>query len=174
VIAVDTNILVYAHREESAFHHEAFQAIKELAEGANPRGLPVACPHEFLSIVTNSKVFNPASTFDKAIAQGDGWLESPSVQILHSRSHHWKTRCEIARKGKLAGGVFHDARIAAICIENGVREFRTAARDFAKQIANGSRKKVLKLPSLIENSLPEGVAFFVNTKGIAVSFFLYV
>jgi uncharacterized protein len=132
VIALDTNILVYAHREESAFHREAFHAIKELAEGANPWGLPVACLHEFLSIVTNSKVFNPASTFEEAIAQVDGWLESPSVQILHSGSHHWKTLSEIARKGKLAGGIFHDARIAAICIENGVQEFWTTDRDFAK------------------------------------------
>jgi uncharacterized protein len=85
-----------------------------------------------VSTVINSKMLNPASTFEEAIAQVDGWLESPSVQILHSGRHHWKALCEIARKGKLAGDIFHDARITAICIENGVLEFWTADRDFAK------------------------------------------
>jgi uncharacterized protein len=33
MIAVDTNILVYAHREDSSFHDIAFQCVMELAEG---------------------------------------------------------------------------------------------------------------------------------------------
>jgi predicted nucleic acid-binding protein len=33
VIAVDTNILVYAHREDSPFHEAAFGCLAELAEG---------------------------------------------------------------------------------------------------------------------------------------------
>jgi hypothetical protein len=37
VIAVDTNILIYAHREDSASHDEAYEVIRELAEGASHR-----------------------------------------------------------------------------------------------------------------------------------------
>jgi predicted nucleic acid-binding protein len=33
VIAVDTNILVYAHREDSAWHDRAVEVIRTLAEG---------------------------------------------------------------------------------------------------------------------------------------------
>jgi predicted nucleic acid-binding protein len=33
VIAVDTNILVYAHRENSPFHEVAFARVADLAEG---------------------------------------------------------------------------------------------------------------------------------------------
>jgi predicted nucleic acid-binding protein len=33
VIAVDTNILVYAHRGDASFHASASQRLRELAEG---------------------------------------------------------------------------------------------------------------------------------------------
>jgi predicted nucleic acid-binding protein len=33
LIAVDTNTLVYAHREDSAFHAAAFERLAQLAEG---------------------------------------------------------------------------------------------------------------------------------------------
>ena len=34
--------------------------------------------------------------------------------------------------GKLQGGQFHDARIAALCIENGVTVLWSADRDFGR------------------------------------------
>ncbi len=36
MIAVDTNLLVYAHREDSPWHDAAYGSIKELAEGRIP------------------------------------------------------------------------------------------------------------------------------------------
>jgi len=33
VIAVDTNLLVYAHREDSPWHTASFEAVTGLAEG---------------------------------------------------------------------------------------------------------------------------------------------
>ena len=34
MIALDTNILVYAHREDSEWHQQAVRCVSELAEGA--------------------------------------------------------------------------------------------------------------------------------------------
>lgn len=132
MIAVDTNILVYGHRAESAFHAAAFEGVKSLAEGSQPWGIPVSCLHEFLSVVTNSKIFNPASSFDQALAQIDAWLASPQAHLLHTGSQHWHILSELTRKGKLQGGQFHDARIAAICIEHGVSVLWSADRDFGR------------------------------------------
>jgi uncharacterized protein len=81
MIAVDTNILVYAHRAESAFHDAAYAKVQSLAEGGQPWGIPVACLHEFLSIATNPKIFNPASTCDQALMQVDAWLASPTAHV---------------------------------------------------------------------------------------------
>ncbi len=130
--AVDTNILVYAHRAESAFHDAAYANIQSLAEGAKPWGIPVACLHEFLSIATNPKIFNPASTTEQALVQVNAWLASPTANVLHSSGQHWPVLTDLARKGKLQGGQFHDARVAAICIENGVAVLWSADRDFGR------------------------------------------
>jgi toxin-antitoxin system PIN domain toxin len=132
MIAVDTNVLVYAHRAETSFHGAAFAGVQALAEGAQPWGIPVSCLHEFLSVVTNPKIFKPASTVEQAIAQIEAWLASPQAHVLHSSSQHWAVLSGLARKAKLQGGQFHDARIAAICIENGVSVLWSADRDFGR------------------------------------------
>ncbi len=132
MIAVDTNILVYAHRAETPFHASAYECLRGLAEGGQPWGIPVACVHEFLAVVTNPKVFAPASTQAQATDQIDAWLASPQAQLLHSGSEHWCILAELTRKAKLQGGQFHDARIAALCLENGVRQLWSADRDFGR------------------------------------------
>ena len=52
MIAVDTNLLVYAHREDSPWHDAALAKITEFAEGKSPWSIPWPCIHEFLAIVT--------------------------------------------------------------------------------------------------------------------------
>jgi uncharacterized protein len=132
MIAIDTNVLVYAHRAESAFHTAAYACLQQLAEGGQPWGLPVSCLHEFLAVVTNPKIFSPASSYEQALAQVDAWLASPTAQVLHSGLQHWQILSGLTRKAKLQGGQFHDARIAAICIENGVSLLWSADRDFGR------------------------------------------
>ena len=132
MIAVDTNILVYAHREECEFHEAAASSMMSLAEGAQPWGIPVSCLHEFLAVVTNPKVFAPASTTDQALAQIDAWLASPQASVLHSGLQHVAVLSDLSRKAKLKGGQFHDARIAAICLENAVSVLWSADRDFGR------------------------------------------
>ena len=132
MIAVDTNVLVYAHRMEVSFHEQAFECVKNLAEGNQPWGIPVSCLHEFLPIVTNPKIFRPASTFVQALDQVEAWLASPQVHILHSGAQHWRVLSDLTHKAKLQGGQFHDARIAATCIENGVSVLYSADRDFGR------------------------------------------
>ena len=132
MIAVDTNILVYAHREECEFYDAAVSCLASLAEGVQPWGIPVSCLHEFLSVVTNPKVFVPASTTDQALTQVDAWLASPHASVLHSGQQHWAVLSDLGRHAKLKGGQFHDARIAAICLENAVNVLWTADRDFGR------------------------------------------
>ena len=62
MIAVDTNILVYAHRRESRFHEVATSVLRNLAEGDNAWAIPWPCCYEFLSVVTNRKIWGDAAT----------------------------------------------------------------------------------------------------------------
>ena len=59
MIAVDTNLLVYAHREDSPWHDAAYARIAELAESRAPWAIPWPCLHEFLAIVTHPRIYAP-------------------------------------------------------------------------------------------------------------------
>jgi predicted nucleic acid-binding protein len=43
LIAVDTDVLVYAHRREPVEHKDAFALLRELAEGGQPWAIPWPC-----------------------------------------------------------------------------------------------------------------------------------
>ena len=82
MIAVDTTILVYAHREDSPWHREAYSVIEELAEGTSPWAIPAPCIHEFLAIVTRPRICQPSTPIEAALEQVDAWRASPAVHIL--------------------------------------------------------------------------------------------
>jgi len=130
LIAVDTNILVYAHREDSPFHSPAAQRISELAEGSATWSIPWPCVHEFLAIVTHSRIYAPPTPLPRALDQVDAWLESPTLVLLTESADHWLTLRTIIASGRVAGAQVHDARIAALCRQHGVRELWSADRDF--------------------------------------------
>jgi len=132
VIAVDTNILVHAHRRDSVWHEAGAACVRELATGADPWFVPWPCVHEFLAIVTHPRIFVPPSTVEEAIHQVELWLESPSLVMQGESARHWTTLREQALRSKVVGPVFHDARVAAICTDHGVTEIWTADRDFAR------------------------------------------
>ena len=52
MIALDTNLLVYAHREESPFYSLITEELRPVIEGSEPWALPWSCVHEFISAVT--------------------------------------------------------------------------------------------------------------------------
>jgi toxin-antitoxin system PIN domain toxin len=132
VIAVDTNVLIHAHREESEWHEMAARRITELAEGSAPWLIPWPCVHEFLAVTTNTRLFKPPTPLERAISQVDAWMESPSLTVRGEEEGHWPMLCDSLRSGKVTGGAIHDARIVAVCREHGVTVLWTADRDFSR------------------------------------------
>ena len=143
MIAVDTNLLVYAHRRDSAWHAPASKAVARLAEGRQTWAIPWPCMHEFLAIVTHPKIYNPPTTTTKALAQVDAWLESPSLVMLTEGDTHWAVLRGILETGQIKGPQIHDARVAALCKQHGVRELWTADRDFTRFAAVRTRNPLL-------------------------------
>ena len=130
MIAIDTNLLVYAHRTESPFHATASRCIKELAESRSPWAVPWPCIHEFCSVVTNPRIFKTPTPIAGATTQVDIWFESPSLVLLSETAEHWRTFRNLIAMGSVRAGMVHDARIAAICIDHDVSELWSADRDF--------------------------------------------
>jgi toxin-antitoxin system PIN domain toxin len=132
VIAVDTNILVYAHREDSAWHGPALRALTTLAEDRGAWAVPWTCLHEFLAIVTHPKIYRPPTPLAAAVDQVEAWLESPTLHVLAETDAYWPELRKVLVAGRIAGPVVHDARIAALCLAHGVRELWTHDRDFGR------------------------------------------
>lgn len=133
MIAVDSNLLVYAHREDSPWHSAALNCLTGLAEGKVTWAIPWPCLHEFFAIVTHSKVYSPPTPHRVAVEQIEAWMESPWLVLLsESDLYYWKLLRRLLENGDVLGPRVHDARIAALCLLHGIPEIWTADRDFRR------------------------------------------
>jgi uncharacterized protein len=132
LIAVDTNLLVHAHRADAEWHDRAAECIRGLAEGREAWAVPWPCIHEFLAIATHPRIWDPPTPIGAALDQVEAWLESPRLVLLAEDHEHWAALRALLEAGRIVGPRVHDARIAALCLAHGVRELWTADRDFSR------------------------------------------
>ena len=132
MIAVDSNILVYAHRADLPLHTAARGAIDRLATSRRPWAIPWPCVHEFLAIVTNPRIFRTPTPTGHAVRQVRAWLGSPAAATLGEEAHYLDTLAALIESSGVTGAKVHDARIAAICLQHAVDELWTADRDFSR------------------------------------------
>lgn len=132
MIAVDTNLLVYAHREDSPWHDAALKAMMGLAEGPAFWAIPWPCVHEFLAIVTHPRIYRPPTPMPIAIKAVRAWMDSPTLRLLGESPDHLNRLEHLVLTAKAVGPMVHDARIAALCLSHGVRQFWSADRDFSR------------------------------------------
>jgi toxin-antitoxin system PIN domain toxin len=132
VIALDTNILVYARREEAPHHERARELLIRLAEGDSPWAVPWPCIYEFVRVVTHPRVFDPPTSLESVLEDLDSLMQSPSLTLIREGPRHATFMQRLLKAGQAAGNLAHDAHIAALCVEHGVSELWTADRDFAR------------------------------------------
>jgi toxin-antitoxin system PIN domain toxin len=131
MIAVDTNLLIFAHRKASPFHPEAAEAIERLRNQSAPWAIPWPCFHEFISISTHPRVYRPPSNLVDAFGFIDALLASSHLQFLAESPGYLEKLKTISRAAQIKGPRIHDARIAALCLHHGVSELWSADRDFS-------------------------------------------
>ena len=132
MIAVDTHVLVQAHRRDGPWHDVANEIVRKLAEGRAPWAIPWPVLHEFIAVVTHAQIWDPPTPLSVALAQVSAWTASPSVQLLSETSDHWQLLAGLIARGQVRGTATHDARVAAICLGHGVAELWTFDRDFSR------------------------------------------
>ncbi|MGH9358672.1 MAG: type II toxin-antitoxin system VapC family toxin [Terriglobia bacterium] len=130
--AVDTNILVYARRQEPAEHPAARRLLAELSTGEAPWALPWPCVYEFLRVVTHPRVFHPPTPVHAAWDAINLLLDSPSVVVLSEGHLHRAILSDLLSSSPVTGNLLHDAHIAALLIEHGVEEILTNDEDFRR------------------------------------------
>lgn len=132
MIAIDTNVLLYAHRAESEQHAEALSALRSLCEGTAIFGLPVFCVGEFVRVATHRRVFDPPSTLAQALDAIDAVVGSPVCRLLTPGPGFVASLGQQLREADARGNLVFDAQIAAVCIEWGADQLLTYDRDFAR------------------------------------------
>ncbi len=128
--AVDTNVLLHAHRAESPMHETAARRLTEAATG--PWAIPWPCIHEFLAIATHPRVFDPPSPLVDALLAVANWRDMPTARFLSEAEGYADLLEQVLRDSQVVGPRVHDARIVALCLQHGIAELWTADRDFSR------------------------------------------
>lgn len=132
MLAVDTNILVYAYRMEYLENDHAYEVVTSLAHGVEPWVIPWPCAFEFLGVVTNRRIWKEAaSPTEQAWQQFRAWEASPSCRMIGETDTFMEVLEGLVNRPRITGPIVHDARIAAICIAHGVEALLTRDRDFS-------------------------------------------
>jgi uncharacterized protein len=130
--AVDTNILVYFYRTDHAFHERADKFLTELLESGRPVGVPYHCMMEFLAVVTHPRIFRNPDTLDAALDNLESIAQCPTLLVLGHTAEFLKNIRKLCAGANIYGGRIYDAQIASICLQNHVRVFYSADRDFSR------------------------------------------
>jgi toxin-antitoxin system PIN domain toxin len=129
-LAVDTNVLVYAHRPELPAHGSARTRLRALAEGLQPVVFPWPCLYEFLRVVTHRNLFRVPSKPEVAVAAVADLLAFPTVRTISETDRHFAVLASLIDPAAPSGNLMHDAHIAALLLEHGVTDLLTEDKDF--------------------------------------------
>ncbi len=130
MIAVDSNILIYAHNRSSPFHEKAKIHIQSLANSSIRWGIPVPCVGEFLRVITHRSVFINPFTVDEAMLALDQLLQAPNLKLLHPTANFLALLTSAIKEANATSNLIQDAQIVAVCRGNGVTTLLTEDRDF--------------------------------------------
>jgi uncharacterized protein len=132
MIALDTNILVYAFRPEAARHERANQVLKELLESGRPWCLPWSVAHEFLAVVTQPRIWRTPASPSQGLAALRAWRAAPGARLLAEGPAYAELLEGLLDGDDVRGSRVFDARIVATCLLHGVRELWSADRDLSR------------------------------------------
>lgn len=128
---VDTNILVYAANRAAPEHAAAHAFLETCRTGSEIWLATWSIFYEFLRVSTHPAVLPRPLALTEAWSFLQAVAASPTFQLLGETERHGEIVSELARRRpSVRGNHVHDFHIAALMLEHGVREIRTADADF--------------------------------------------
>jgi hypothetical protein len=125
VIAVDTNLLVYAHRSGLAEHRAAQRAIQKASEDPRGWGIPFPCLAEFWSVVTHPESLGGGSPPAKARDFLQALILEARARVWMPHESSWERVTRLAEEFQVHGPRIFDLQIAVMAFENGATEIWT-------------------------------------------------
>ena len=131
MVLADVNVLVYAHREDTAHHAGCRGWLERVVNGDEAYGVSELVLSGFLRVVTHPKVFTKPSTIAQALAFADQLRDPPNSILVHPGPRHWEIFHRLCIESGAKGNLVPDAYLAALAIEAGC-EWVTTDRDFSR------------------------------------------
>jgi predicted nucleic acid-binding protein len=130
MIAIDTNLLVYAHRSGTTEHKKSQKALERAVINPMGWGIPLPCIAEFWMVVTHPSCLGGASSPEIARRFLESLLESGKGQIWHPSSGFGLRLANSGSKMGVCGAMIFDLQIAMIALENGCSQIWTHDKAF--------------------------------------------
>lgn len=133
MLAVDTNVLVYAADADSQFHEPCRAWLER--QRALPNAWYTTWPilYEFLRVTTHPRVMRRPWNARTAWTFVSVLLDSAGLAVLIETERHSEVAREvISELPHLAGNILHDAHTAILMREHGIGRICTRDTDFAR------------------------------------------
>ncbi len=131
MFVVDTNVLVHALDEDSPFHAPCAAALARWRTQPGAWFVTWSVVYEFLRLITHPRKMRRPVSLGGAWHIVDALLASPGLRVLVATPRHIDVaRAVIKETPGLTGNLAHDAHIAVLMREHGVRRIYTRDTDF--------------------------------------------
>ncbi len=109
---VDTNVLIYAADEDSAFHSRCYDLLQEWRTQTSAWFTTWGTFYEFLRVSTHSRVFRTPWSATRAWSFVEALLASPGLGILIATDRHAAVAAEVIKDLPfLSGNLMHDTQL---------------------------------------------------------------
>ena len=132
MIAIDTNLLIYAHRSKCNESPTARIAIEDACRSSKGWGFSFPCLAEFWCVVTHSECENRSSTPGEADRFIQSLVDEGGATIWLPTAGFESRLSGIARDLNVKGARIFDLQIALIAYENGATKIWTHDKNFLK------------------------------------------
>ena len=127
----DVNVLIYAHREDAPEHHKCAAWLTRTVDSVAPFALSSVTLGGFLRIVTNPRIFKPATPMELALAFCRQLMARETAVFLQPGLRHWEIMVDLIERSNVRGAMVSDVYLAALAIEHGC-DLVTTDSDFAR------------------------------------------
>ena len=131
MVLPDVNVLVYAHREDSAHHGVCRDWLETVINGNESYGLSELVLSGFLRVATHPKIFTRPSRLADALEFTEQLRGRPNCVPVAPGRRHWDIFRSLCTEASAKGNLVPDAYLAALAIEAGC-EWVTTDRDFSR------------------------------------------
>jgi toxin-antitoxin system PIN domain toxin len=131
MFAVDTNVLVHAVDPASPFHAPCAEGVTRWRGQRTPWFVTWSVLYEFVRLVTHPRKMRRPVTVQEAWSAVEALLASPGLRVLVATERHAQVaRVVFDETPGLGGNLAHDAHIAILMREHGIRRIYTRDADF--------------------------------------------